>query len=67
MGTPEVPAAVLAEARAWLASDPDPSTRTALGALLEGLPGTSAELLAAFDGRLQFGTAGLRGPMGPGP
>jgi len=52
-------------ARAWLAEDPDPDTRAELQALLD------AEDLAGiadrFSGRLEFGTAGLRGELGAGP
>ncbi len=58
-------------ARAWLADDIDPDTRTALDRLLDaagsGDEGAATELLDAFDGRLEFGTAGLRGALGPGP
>ncbi|MFC6236844.1 phospho-sugar mutase [Longivirga aurantiaca] len=58
-------------ARAWLAEDPDPDTRHALDVLLDaagsGDEAAAAELLDAFDGRLEFGTAGLRGALGPGP
>ncbi len=49
---------------AWLAIDPDPATR----AELEHLVATDPERVAAlFDGRVAFGTAGLRAAMGPGP
>jgi phosphomannomutase len=58
-------------ARAWLADDIDPDTRTSLDRLLDaagsGDEGAAAELLDEFDGRLEFGTAGLRGALGPGP
>ena len=58
-------------ARAWFADDPDPDTQVALDRLLDaagsGDEGAAAELHDAFDGRLQFGTAGLRGALGPGP
>lgn len=58
-------------ARAWLAQDPDPETRAELSALLdrvdEGDRAASAELADRFDGRLAFGTAGLRGELGAGP
>ncbi|MEH6570843.1 MAG: phospho-sugar mutase [Halioglobus sp.] len=49
----------------WLARDPDPVTR----AELESLRGSDneAELAARFSGRLEFGTAGLRGVVGAGP
>jgi phosphomannomutase len=57
-------------ARAWLAEDPDPQTAGELRALLtraeSGDSEAVAELVDAFDGTLQFGTAGLRGRLGPG-
>jgi phosphomannomutase len=58
-------------ARAWAAGDPDPETRAALEAGIAaaeaGDPAARAEVADAFSGPLQFGTAGLRGRMGPGP
>jgi phosphomannomutase len=61
---------ILTAARAWLAQDPDPETRAELSALLErvaaGEAAASAELADRFDGRLAFGTAGLRGELGAG-
>jgi phosphomannomutase len=54
-----------AAARAWLAADPDPDTRAELEALLGA--GDDAGLADRFAGRLQFGTAGLRGAIGAGP
>ncbi|MEY9934905.1 phosphomannomutase [Catenulispora sp. GP43] len=63
--------ALFAAARAWLAEDPDPATRTELTGLLEAAEsGDSVAygyLEDRFDGRLQFGTAGLRGELGAGP
>ncbi len=63
-------AALVQTARAWLADDPDPATAAELSALLAaveaGNPAAAAELADAFDGTLQFGTAGLRGRLGPG-
>jgi phosphomannomutase len=54
----------LSAAEAWLAEDPDPQTRAELEELMKGDP---SELAARFAGRLQFGTAGLRGELGAGP
>ncbi|MGZ7023231.1 MAG: phospho-sugar mutase [Ilumatobacteraceae bacterium] len=51
-------------ARRWLAAEPDSDMRDELTALLAGPPD---ELAARFDGRLQFGTAGLRAAVGAGP
>ncbi|MFY9334431.1 MAG: phospho-sugar mutase [Mycobacterium sp.] len=63
-------AALLRTAREWLAVDPDPETVAELSALLTeaeaGRPDAAAELADAFNGTLQFGTAGLRGRLGPG-
>ena len=52
-------------AAVWLADDPDPDTVAELEALLAA--GDDAEVADAFAGMLQFGTAGLRGRIGPGP
>ena len=55
----------------WTAQDPDPETRQQVDDLLsaanEGNLYALAELAEAFSGRLEFGTAGLRGALGPGP
>ncbi|MCH0563855.1 phospho-sugar mutase [Streptomyces sp. MUM 136J] len=56
---------VMAQAKAWLAEDPDPETRDELARLIDA--GDAAELAARFSGTLQFGTAGLRGELGAGP
>jgi phosphomannomutase len=55
----------------WAEQDPDPQTRQQLDDLLaaanSGDARAMAELVDAFSSRLQFGTAGLRGALGPGP
>jgi phosphomannomutase len=50
---------------AWLAHDPDPTTRAEIESLLAAHD--LAALHARFDERLVFGTAGLRGELGGGP
>ncbi|WP_030871526.1 phospho-sugar mutase [Streptomyces sp. NRRL S-37] len=57
--------ALIAQAQAWLAEDPDPDTREELARLIDA--GDHAEIAARFSGTLQFGTAGLRGELGAGP
>lgn len=56
---------LLTTAQAWVAADPDPVTRSAGQALLDA--GDEAAIASHFDGRLHFGTAGLRAELGPGP
>jgi phosphomannomutase len=56
---------LVAGAEAWMAEDPDPHTRAELAALLES--SDEAGLRDRFSHPLQFGTAGLRGPLGAGP
>jgi phosphomannomutase len=58
-------AALVEEVKAWIADDPDPVTAAHLQALLDA--GDEAALKPLFNGFLQFGTAGLRGPIGAGP
>jgi phosphomannomutase len=56
---------LLAEVRAWIEDDPDPQTAAQLTALLAAED--EVALRKYFAGFLEFGTAGLRGPLGPGP
>ncbi|QDF68484.1 phospho-sugar mutase [Shewanella sp. SNU WT4] len=49
----------------WIANDPDSQTREYLQALLTS--NNEAELASLFAGRLDFGTAGIRGVVGAGP
>ncbi len=58
-------AALLASALAWLDDDPDPVTQAELHRLIDA--DDEAAVADRFDGRLQFGTAGLRGELGAGP
>jgi phosphomannomutase len=59
------PDALRAAARAWADDDPDDAARAEVEALLaaDDVEG----LRVRFDGRLVFGTAGLRGPLRAGP
>jgi phosphomannomutase len=58
-------------AEAWIADDPEAGDRTELRALLERAVDSDAQALAElrsrFAGRLEFGTAGLRGVVAAGP
>ena len=56
---------MIAEVQAWIADDPDPVTAAHLQRLLDA--GDEVALAPLFSGFLQFGTAGLRGPIGAGP
>lgn len=64
------PAETLDAARAWRDQDPDDATRSELDDLIRRAgedDAAAAELADRFSGRLQFGTAGLRGALGAGP
>lgn len=58
-------------AKKWKAQDPDPVTKAALTDLITkvdaGDEAAATELADCFSGLLEFGTAGLRGALGPGP
>lgn len=66
---------LLSRAQAWRDADPDPDTAGRLDELIVRAQANDAairepalaELRSAFAGPLEFGTAGLRGPLGPGP
>lgn len=61
---------LLERARQWASHDPDPATASSLSADIEaaerGDEEAAARVGAAMNGPLQFGTAGLRGTVGPG-
>ncbi|NUS72077.1 MAG: phospho-sugar mutase [Corynebacteriales bacterium] len=61
MITPELAAQV----RHWIAHDPDAGDRAELSALLD--QDDESALADRFSGPLEFGTAGLRGPLRAGP
>ena len=56
---------LIEEVHAWIEDDPDPVTASHLQKLVDS--GDEETLRTYFNGFLQFGTAGLRGPNGPGP
>ena len=61
---------LLERARQWASHDPAPATASSLSADIEaaerGDEEAAARVGAAMNGPLQFGTAGLRGTVGPG-
>lgn len=61
---------VIERAQQWVDHDPDPATAAELASAVEaaraGDESALAELDRAMNGPLQFGTAGLRGEIGPG-
>ncbi|GAA1345257.1 phospho-sugar mutase [Arthrobacter roseus] len=66
--------AILAAAQQWAEADPDPATQQELLDLLvqvsDAGPASAVALLDIedrFSGTLEFGTAGLRAPLGAGP
>lgn len=56
---------LIAEVQAWIADDPDAATAAQLRHWLD--TNNETELQISFNGFLQFGTAGLRGPVRAGP
>jgi len=69
MATSDIaPGELRAIASAWIADDPDDADRAELTALLaDDRDEAAAELADRFAGRLEFGTAGLRGAVAAGP
>lgn len=58
---------LLHRARAWAEQDPDPEARAEIDALVGAVDPSKTDLADRFAGRLEFGTAGLRGVVGAGP
>lgn len=65
MGSELIPDSFRNEILAWIEDDPDPRTREQLQGWLDS--NLIDEIKPCFQGFLEFGTAGLRGPLGPGP
>lgn len=73
-GTDETTEDLLERVKAWIEDDPEPGTANHLRQLwyaveddLERAAEAEVELRELFRDELAFGTAGLRGPVGPGP
>ncbi|MDR0594035.1 MAG: phospho-sugar mutase [Bifidobacteriaceae bacterium] len=68
---PSLSNALKSKVEAWIAADPDAASRDELTGLLQaaesGDESAAADLADAFKAPLAFGTAGLRGRLGPGP
>jgi phosphomannomutase len=65
-----VPEALRRRVTDWISDDPDEQTRAELRRLLEAASDhveAASELADRFAGRLEFGTAGLRGQIAAGP
>jgi phosphomannomutase len=69
-----IPGELARRVQAWIDDDPGPADRAELEGLLDAAQrddaagqAAAASLADRFGGRLQFGTAGLRGVMGAGP
>ena len=56
---------LIQQVQSWIADDPDPVTAATLQSWLD--LNNETEIRLSFNGFLQFGTAGLRGPIRPGP
>lgn len=56
---------LIQDAAAWVNQDPDPETKAQLQKLID--EENLDELQKAFEPRITFGTAGLRGELGAGP
>jgi phosphomannomutase len=55
----------LQEVKEWILEDPDAQTAATIQGWIDA--NNEIELRKSFNGFLQFGTAGLRGPVRPGP